>query len=340
MKLKKHFDSKTVLLWITILLFFSMYIIGMVIYHDRGFANLQNFLNLFISNAGLIVISAGMTVVMITGGIDISVGSFVAMACMILADLMENKGLDASTAIFFVLIVGIVFGFVQGWFISYLKIQPFIMTLAGMFFARGMTAIISQDMINIQNKTFLAIASHKIYLPFGGYLNKHGKLILPYIYPTVIVALIALVIIFWMLRYTKLGRNIYAIGGNEQSAMLMGLDIKKTKLIAYTISGLCSGIGGTLFCLNTCSGFVEQAKGFEMDAIASAVIGGTLLTGGVGNVFGTLFGVLINGTIQSFITFQGTLSSWWVRISIAALLAFFIILQSIFAFITERRKGL
>ena len=340
MKIKRQFESKTILLWITIILFFGMYTIGMILYHDRGFTNLQNFLNLFISNAALIVVGAGMTVVMITGGIDISVGSFIAMGCMMLASLMETKGISVGSSIVIVLITGIVFGLVQGWFIAYLKIQPFIMTLAGMFFARGMTAIISESMINIQNTTFLAIASNKIFIPFGGYVNKNGRVIEPYIYPTVIIALVSLVIIFCILRYTKLGRNFYAIGGSEQSAMLMGLDIKKTKLIAYTISGLCSGIGSVLFCLNTCSGFVEQAKGFEMDAIASAVIGGTLLTGGVGNVFGTLFGVLINGTIQSFITFQGTLSSWWVRISIAALLAFFIILQSIFTIITKKRKGL
>lgn len=340
MKIKRQFESKAILLWITIILFFVMYSIGMIIYHDRGFTNLQNFLNLFISNAALIVVGAGMTVVMITGGIDISVGSFIAMACMMLASLMETKGFSVGSSIIIVLITGIIFGLVQGWFIAYLKIQPFIMTLAGMFFARGMTAIISENMLNIQNKTFLAIASNKIFIPFGGYMNKHGKMIEPYIYPTVIIALITLLVIFCLLRYTKLGRNFYAIGGNEQSAMLMGLDIRKNKMIAYTISGLCSGIGGVLFCLNTCSGFVEQAKGFEMDAIASAVIGGTLLTGGVGNVFGTLFGVLITGTIQSFITFQGSLSSWWVRISIAALLAFFIILQSLFTIFTKKRKGL
>jgi len=275
---------------------------------------------------------------MISGGIDISVGSFVALTCMMLADLMENKGFSVSSAIIVVIIMGLLFGFVQGVFISYIKIQPFIMTLAGMFFARGMTAVISSEMINIQNKVFLEIASKKIFLPFGGYTNKHGKIIMPYIYPTVIIALIMILIIYWVLKYTKLGRNIYAIGGNEQSALLMGLNVKKSKLYAYTISGLCSSIGGILFCLNTCSGFVEQAKGLEMDAIASAVIGGTLLTGGVGNVIGSLFGVLINGTIQSFITFQGTLSSWWVRISIAALLAFFIILQSIFGFISKRKK--
>ncbi len=339
MKLKKQFDSKTYLLIITIALFFVMYGIGMIVFRNNGFANMQNFLNLFISNAGLIVISAGMTVVMITGGIDISVGSFIAMACMMLANNMENLGIGAVPAILIVLATGVLFGFVQGWFIAYLDIQPFIMTLAGMFFARGMTAIISQNMISIKNKLFLAWATNKIYLPFGGYYNKHGKLILPYIYPTVVVALLTVLILFWVLKYTKFGRKIYAIGGNQQSAMLMGLDVRRTKMSAYILCGLLCGIGSTLFCLNTCSGFVEQAKGFEMDAIAAAVIGGTLLTGGVGNVWGTLFGVLILGTIGSFITFQGTLSSWWTRITIAALLAFFIILQSIFAKVTEKQRS-
>jgi simple sugar transport system permease protein len=136
---------------------------------------------------------------------------------------------------------------------------------------------------------------------------------------------------FVMLRFTKFGRNIYAVGGNQQSALLMGLNVKRTKFLVYVLDGFLVSIGSILFCLNTCAGFVEQAKGFEMEAIAGAVIGGTLLTGGVGNVFGSLFGVMIKGTIESFISFQGTLSSWWTKIVIALLLTFFIVLQSIFA---------
>ena len=161
-----------------------------------------------------------------------------------------------------------------------------------------------------------------------------GSGILQGIYGTGLV----LVIVFVVLKYTKFGRSIYAIGGNEQSALMMGLNVKRTKLKAYVLEGFLASLGGFLFCLNTCSGFVEQAKGFEMDAIASAVIGGTLLTGGVGNVFGSLFGVLIKGTIEAFITFQGTLSSWWTRITIAAMLCFFIVLQSIFAAAKSKNK--
>lgn len=335
---RRKLDGNSFLLLITIALFVIMYIIGIVLFKDQGFAKTQNFLNLFTSNAGLIVIAAGMTIVMITGGIDISVGSVVAMVCMILAWCMENAGWGAIPSAIFVLAIGLVFGLVQGWLVAYLNIQPFIVTLAGMFFARGMTAVISKEMISIKNEMFLSWAQCKIYLPFGGYVNKKGMLIEPYIYPSVVIALVVLVVIFVVLKYTKFGRSIYAIGGNEQSALMMGLNVKRTKLKAYVLDGFLASLGGFLFCLNTCSGFVEQAKGFEMDAIASSVIGGTLLTGGVGNVFGSLFGVLIKGTIEAFITFQGTLSSWWTRITIAAMLCFFIVLQSIFAAAKKKNK--
>lgn len=337
MKEKKKLNQNTFLLLVTILLFFVMYAIGCVLFNAQGFAKTQNFLNLFISNAGLIVIGIGMTIVMITGGIDISVGSFVAMGCMMLAWMMEKGGIGAVPAVLSVLVTGIVFGLVQGFLVAYMDIQPFIVTLAGMFFARGMTAIISKDMISITNETFMAWAKMKLYIPFGGYLNKKGVMIYPYIYPTVVIALVLLVLAFIMLKYTKFGRSIYAIGGNEQSALMMGLNVRRVKLKAYILDGFLCGVGSILFCLNTLGGFVEQAKGFEMDAIASSVIGGTLLTGGVGNVFGTLFGVLIKATIEAFITFQGTLSSWWTRITIAALLCFFIVLQSILAMVKKKK---
>ena len=338
MKNKKQLNQTTFLLMITIVLFFVMYGIGCILFNAQGFSKTQNFLNLFISNAGLIVIGIGMTVVMITGGIDISVGSFVAMGCMMLAYMMEKGNIGAIPAVLIVLVTGIVFGFVQGFLVAYMDIQPFIVTLAGMFFARGMTAIISKDMISITNETFMAWAKLRIYLPFGGYYNKKGVLIQPYIYPTVVIAILLLIAAFVMLKYTKFGRSIYAVGGNEQSALMLGLNVRKVKLKAYILDGFLCGVGSILFCLNTLGGFVEQAKGFEMDAIASSVIGGTLLTGGVGNVIGTLFGVLIKATIEAFITFQGTLSSWWTRITIAALLCFFIVLQSILSMMKTKKQ--
>ena len=327
---KKKINGNTFLLFITIALFVVMYVAGMIIFSDKGFAKPQMFLNLFVSNAGLLVIAMGQTLVMITGGIDISVGAVTAPVCMAAANQMENHGASAYLAVGLALLIGLLYGVVQGFLVSYLEIQPFIVTLAGMFFGRGLTAIISTDMISIKNETFLSWATYRINMPFGT-VNRNGEFVPAYVYPTVVIALLIVVITMVIMKYSKFGRKLYAIGGNQQSAMMMGINVRKTKLGAYIVDGLLAGIGGFLFCLNSCAGFVEQAKGLEMDAISSAVIGGTLLSGGVGTPFGTLFGVLIKGTISSLITTQGTLSSWWVRIVLSALLCFFIVLQSIFA---------
>ena len=337
-KVRERLDGNSFLLMITILLFIALYIAGVLVFRDKNFGKPQVFFNLFINNASLIVAAVGMTMVLITGGIDISIGSVIGMSCMMLAWMMEKQGMNPVVSIVIVLIVGGVFGLVQGFFVAYLKIQPFIVTLAGMFFARGMTAVISSDMISITNETFLKMANSKIYLPFLAIVNKKGNLVYPYIYPSVVIAVVILIVAFIVLRYTAFGRSIYAVGGNEQSALLMGLNVRRTKLKVYVLNGFLAGLAGFVFCLNSCGGFVEQARGFEMEAIASSVIGGTLLTGGVGSVVGSLFGVLIKGTIESLITFQGTLSSWWTKIVIAALLCFFIILQSIFAKLKDKKK--
>lgn len=338
-KLKGKLEGNNFLLAITIILFAMLYIAGMIVFGDKNFAKPQVFFNLFINNAGLIVAAVGMTMVLITGGIDISIGSVIGMTCMLLAWMMEKQQMSAGMSIVIVLIVGTIFGLVQGILVAYFKIQPFIVTLAGMFFARGMTAVISSDMISITNPNFLGMANAKLYLPIMGIVNKKGNVVYPYIYPSVIISIVILIIAFFVLKFTAFGRSIYAVGGNEQSALLMGLNVKRTKLKVYVLNGFLAALAGFVFCLNSCGGFVEQARGFEMEAIASSVIGGTLLTGGVGSVIGSLFGVLIKGTIESLITFQGTLSSWWTKIAIAALLCFFIILQSIFAKLKEKKSA-
>ena len=339
MKGKMKLKQNSFLLLVTILLFFIMYGIGCVLFNAQGFSKTQNFLNLFISNAGLIVIGIGMTVVMITGGIDISVGSFVAMGCMMLAWMMEKGGIGAVPAVIIVLVTGIVFGLVQGFLVAYMDIQPFIVTLAGMFFARGMTAVICKEQVSIvSDKIFTTLSSFKISLPFGGYLNKKGIMQFPYLRVTVVVALIVVLVIYLMLKYTRFGRSIYAVGGNQQSATLMGLDVKKTQMKAYILSSFLTSIGGICYCLNTMAGTTTQATGLEMDAISSAVIGGTLLTGGVVNVLGSLFGVLINGTISTLVKTNGKLISSWSNIVTAILLCFFIVLQSVFALVKERKS--
>ena len=318
----KRLSGNNLLLLITFILFVCMYAIGCVIYAQKGFTHVQTFLNLFISNAGLICVTCGMTCVMLTGGIDISVGSLVAMDCMILADGMTNKHMGAVPLILLVLLIGII--------------------MAGMFFARGMTAVINTNQVPITEESsplFYGWANAKILFPeFLGYANKKGKMIAPFIRPTVVVALLVVVVIFFVLKYTKFGRILYAVGGNESSAKMMGLNVKRTKMLTYVLSSFLCSIGGILFCLNSMTGAVTQAKGLEMTAIASAVIGGTLLTGGVGNVWGSLVGVLITGTISALVMTNGKLLSSWSNIMTAALLCFFILLQSIFAFLKNRNR--
>lgn len=334
----KKLNANTILIIITIVLFFVMYAAGCVIYSAKGFTHLQTFLNILINNAGLLCVTCGMTCIMLTGGIDISVGSLIALDCMFLAVGMERWNMNPIVLCILVLVIGIVFGFVQGYCVGYLKIQPFIVTMAGMFFGRGMTAIICTDQVSISNPTFVALANAKIKMPFGAYTNNKGVLQVPYIRITVVVALLVLVAITLMLKYTKFGRSLYAVGGNEQSAAMMGLDVNKTKMYAYILSSFLCSIGGICYCLNTMSGNVQQATGLEMDAIASSVIGGVLLTGGVGNPIGSFFGVLINGTISTLVKTNGKLLSSWSNIAVAALLCFFIVLQSVFAKIKEAKK--
>lgn len=339
MKTKRKINSNTLLLLITIGLFIAMYAIGCIIYGAKGFTHLQTFLNILITNSGLLCVACGMTCVMLTGGIDISVGSLIAMDCMFLAVGMERWNMNAIVLMILVLVIGIVFGAVQGFLVGYLEIQPFIVTMAGLFFGRGMTAVICTDQVSVSsNELFKTLANIKIQIPFGSYVNNKGVEQIPYIRIHVVISLLVLLIIFLMLRYTKFGRSLYAVGGSESSAVMMGLDVKKTKLKAYILSSFLCSIGGICYCLNTMSGSVQQATGLEMDAIASSVIGGTLLTGGVGNVIGSFFGVLINGTISTLVKTNGKLLSSWSNIAVAALLCFFIVLQSIFAKIKERSK--
>lgn len=337
----KKMNSNTLLLVITVVLFVVMYAAGCVVYASKGFTHAQTFLNILNNNAGLVCVACGMTCVMLTGGIDISVGSLIALDCMLLA-WGTGQGISAAVMCALVIVLGIVFGMVQGFCVGYLNIQPFIVTMAGMFFARGMTAVVSTNQLSITQDTsalFYGWANAKIQLPaFLGYVNSKGKLQVPYIRVSVVIALVVLILIFLVLRYTRFGRSLYAVGGSEQSAAMMGLDVKKAKMKAYVLSSFLCSIGGICYCLNTMSGSVSQATGLEMDAIASCVIGGTLLTGGVGNVFGSFFGVLINGTISSLVKTNGKLASSWPNILTAVLLCFFIVLQSVFAHLKEKNK--
>ncbi|BFL49418.1 sugar ABC transporter permease YjfF [Dysosmobacter welbionis] len=301
---------------ITLSLFVLLYVVGMMNY--RGFMKPQVFCNLLIDNAALIIATIGITFVLLIGGIDISIGSVVALTCMSSAQMLQNTGLPAPAVILIVLAMGAVFGLVQGWLITEFNMQPFIVTLAGQFFARGMTAIISRETIVIDNPVYASLASARIYVLPGGFISVG-----------VVIALVTLVAATLVLKFTRFGRNIYALGGNEMSAQLMGLPTKRTKILAYVVCGFCSALAGVVYSLIMLSGYPLHAVSMEMDAIASSVIGGTLMSGGVAFLPGTLLGVLIQGVIQTFITFQGTLSAWWTRIIIALLLCLFIVIQAV-----------
>ena len=336
-RLKSQFYGNNFLVLITLFLFIAIYAAGVFIYRDKNFGTLNSFFDMLNSNPGLIVIAAGMTMVMISGGIDISVGSQIAMYCMMFAFFIEKEHANVYVMIIVVLITGVVFGLVQGTLVSYFGIQPFIVTLAGMLFARGMTAVISPQTIDISNRDFMALATFKIKFPFGGYYNAAGVYQQPFIYLSVVLALAVLLMVYAVMTWTKFGRSVYAVGGSEQSAMLMGLNTKRIKLTVYTFNGLLTAFGGFLFCLFSTGGAVEKAQGFEIQVIASSVIGGAMLTGGVGNILGSFIGVLVQTTIRKLVNFDGTLANGWTEIVVAAIMSFFIILQSIFVYVRSKR---
>jgi simple sugar transport system permease protein len=281
-----------------------------------GFASGQVVLNVLIDNAFLLVVAVGMTFVILTGGIDLSVGAVVALSTMISATLVQQHGWPPLAAIPLVLATGAALGLGMGCLIVFFDIQPFIVTLAGMFLARGLCYTISTESISIKDPFYRRMATSAISLPGGMFVS-----------PSVVIAFVVVIVAAYVLHETRLGRTVYAVGGGQQSAMLMGLAVSRTKIAVYTISGFCSALGGVLLSFYTLSGYSLHAIGMELDAIAAVVIGGTLLTGGTGYLVGTVLGVIVLGLIQTFISFQGTLSSWWTKIFIGLLLLAFILLQ-------------
>ncbi|MFI6131480.1 galactofuranose ABC transporter, permease protein YjfF [Micromonospora sp. NPDC051141] len=297
----------------TLALLLVMYGIGVSQY--RAFSNVQVVFNVFIDNGFLLVVAVGMTFVILTGGIDLSVGSVVAMTTMVSAALLRD-GMPAALVLVIALLIGPTLGFLMGCAIHFFDIQPFIVTLAGMFFARGMCTFISGASISITDGFWTGMSQERIGNPAGNFVSI-----------SVLIAFAVVLVAAYVLAYTRFGRNVYAVGGNAQSALLMGLPVGRTRIAVYTISGLCSAIGGILLSFYTLSGAPLIGVGMELDVIAAVVIGGTVLTGGSGYVFGTVLGVLVLGVIQTLITFDGSLNSWWTKIVIGGLLFAFILLQ-------------
>ena len=333
---REPITNTELLMSITIGIFLAMYAVAMATF-GGGFLKPQQIFDMLNENAFLIIVSCGLTVVMITGSIDISVGgvtALVTMVCVMILNgsLWPNAQMSDGMRIFFAALmalgIGLAFGVMQGALIAYLDIQPFIITLAGMFFARGMITIISVQ----PQKATGAIAEmlqDRIEIPFLGSPNKKGVMIPAKMEIGVIIALAVVVLIFVLLRWARLGRGFYAVGGNRQSALMLGINVRHTRFMAHLISGLLAGIAGFVFTMHTCAGNATNATASEMNAIASSIIGGTLLTGGVGNVIGTLFGVLTLTTIKSIVVTSGLREPWWQSITTGAMLCFFILLQSV-----------
>ncbi|MBP7479882.1 MAG: sugar ABC transporter permease YjfF [Spirochaetaceae bacterium] len=331
-------SSTSLLLTITICSFIIMYLLAMLIW-GGGFLNPQQFFDIFNNNSYLIVISCGLTVVMIAAGIDISVGGMIALVTMTCVVYLEDHTGSVLGSMLIALAMGLTVGVIQGFLVSYLNIQPFIVTLGGMFFAKGMTTIVSSAPRTITNTAFLALKDARIVIPGLGTYGKAGNFIPVRIEPGVIIALAIVLLIWAMCKWTRFGRNLYAVGGSSQSALMLGINVKKTKFFSYVLCGLLSGIAAYIYLLHTGAGNASNATSAEIQAIASSIIGGTLLTGGVGSVVGSLFGVLSLKTISNIVVASGLREPYWQSITTGLMLCFFILLQSIILKI-RKNKGI
>nr|WP_308128967.1 galactofuranose ABC transporter, permease protein YjfF [Actinoplanes polyasparticus] len=314
-------NTKHIPVLATLALLIVMYSIG--VYNYESFGDTQVFLNIFVDNAFLLVVAVGMTFVILTGGIDLSVGAVIALTTTVAATLL-TAGWPAGVVLPLVLLIGTVMGLGMGAVIHFFKVEPFIATLAGMFLARGLALLIDRNSIPITNDFWTQIAQKRFRFDDGVFISLN-----------VVIAAIVVLIAALVLAWTRFGRNVYAIGGNADSALLMGLPVGRTRIAVYTLSGFCASLGGVLYSFYTSSGYSLHGQGLELDAIAAVVIGGVLLTGGSGYVLGTVLGVLVLGLIQTIITFQGDLNSWWTRIVVGILLFAFIVLQRL---VTRKAK--
>ncbi len=300
----------------TIAVFVALYLVGFQRFPAFGTTRvIGNFLT---DKSFLGITAIGMTFVILSGGIDLSVGSVIAFIGVFCALAIGQLNMHPLVAFALSLLLGAAFGAAMGAIIHFYKIPPFIATLAGMFLARGGAFVLSQESIPIAHPFFDDISKLYVLFPDKGRLTFVAVLFVVVLFLGIVVA-----------HLTRFGRNIYAIGGSDQAALLLGVPIGRTVIGVYTLSSLLAALAGIVYALYTKSGYPRAAIGVELDAIAAVVVGGTLLTGGVGYVAGTFIGIMIQGVIQTYITFDGTLNSWWTKIIIGILLFVFIVLQKI-----------
>lgn len=323
--MKLPLSRKQVPLLATGLVLVVLFAVASLLY--KNFCSLRVVANIISGNAVLGITAVGMTFVILSGGIDLSIGAVVAFTGIFIATTIGRLHIHPLVAVAFSLILGSGFGCAMGLLIHRYHLPPFLVTLGGMFFARGMAFVVNMQSMAISNEFYDRI----VYFKIPG----TGSVIIP---ASTLVFVALLIAAIYLAHFTRFGRSVYAVGGNEQSALLMGLPVGRTKVLVYTLNGFCSALAGVVSTIYMSSGDPIRAYGLELDAIASVVIGGTLLSGGVGYVAGTLMGVLIFGTIQTAIIFDGRLNSWWLRIAIGVLLLIFILLQRFLSRTAAKRR--
>ena len=324
--MKLPVSAKYIPLLATALVLVGLYTLGCISFDNFG--SLRVLVNLVGDNAFLGVAAVGATFVILSGGIDLSVGSVVAFTSIFIASVV-SKGMNPLLAILLALVLGALFGTLMGLLIRLFQLPPFLVTLAGMFLARGLGFVIAPQSVGITHPFFLEKISEGLAIPLN------DRVSIPF---TATCYVVIFLLALFVAHYTKFGRFIYALGGDEQSATLMGLPVGRTKVLIYTVSGFCSALAGVVYTFYTQSGDPASCVGLELDAIAAVVIGGTLLSGGVGFMAGTLMGVLILGLIQTLITFKGDLNTWWTKIVIGMLVLAFILLQNFISTASARFK--
>ncbi|MGA0568152.1 ABC transporter permease subunit [Rathayibacter sp. KR2-224] len=295
----------------------AVVMLGMLVLGDQlafgGFVSARLFSNLFLDTGYLMVLAIGMTFVVLSGGLDLSVGSVIGLGGVVGAKLL-SAGVPAGIAIPLVVASGAGIGLVNGVLVALFDVQPIVATLAGMFLARGLAYTVSLTPVAIHDSGLNSLAL--VSLGVGELQFSVG----------VILALALAVAAFLVLQRTRFGRTVFAIGGNADGARLMGLAVVRTTVLVYVVSGVCAGIAAVLFSSYTSSGDPQAGVGMELAAIAAVVIGGTTLGGGHGGVVGTVVGVLVYGVIQLTIDYLGV-DSWWTPIVLGLLLLVFVVAQ-------------
>jgi ribose/xylose/arabinose/galactoside ABC-type transport system permease subunit len=283
-----------------------------------SFGTMRVVCNLLRNNAHLGIPAIGVTFVILSGGIDLSPGAIIAFTGVFCALLIQRHDVHPLVTFAMILTIGTLFGVMMGVFIYYFKIPSFIVTLAGMFLARGGAYVLTTDSISIRHPLYSDVAKIRYIFPDGGRFTFAAG------------AFVAVVLLgFFLAHFTRFGRNVYAMGGNETGALLLGVPLGRTTISIYALSSFLATFAGIVLSLSKRSGDSTIADGAELDIIAAVVIGGTLLTGGVGYVIGTFIGVLLPGVIHTYLTLDGSLTPWWIKIIIGALFFVFIGLQKL-----------